>query len=305
MHSILERGVQMKKLLVGGVVALGMSAPAIAADMAARPIARPAAFTNWTGCYVGGGAGNSWGHHEAYSPTAQTTFFAGALGQAQVNTVTPFSQEFDMSGFTFGGYGGCQVQFGVWVVGAEGDWWGNNKEGQAFAVGPIANPVTILATGTPATAILNPFDVWSAKERWLATARGRLGYAVDKWLFYATGGAAWMKIDSAEFTITSATTLAGAGVIAGPVNSNLQSDTRLGWTVGGGVEYMLPYNWLIRSEYLFVAIPSYTTFTPGTNFPASTFFNNMNTGRLTNHIVRASLAYKFDFGGKAAPAVTK
>src|SRR5205823_115264 len=143
-----------------------------------------------------------------------------------------------------------------------------------FAVGAVANPVTILATGLPATAILNPNDVWSAKERWLSTARARVGYAVDKWLFYGTGGAAWMKIDSAEFIVPSAVTLAGVGTVTGGpiVNANLQSDTRRGWTVGGGVEYMLPYNWMIRSEYLYVEIPSYTTFTPGTNPVLSTFF---------------------------------
>jgi opacity protein-like surface antigen len=43
----------------------------------------------------------------------------------------------------------------------------------------------------------------SAQPRWLATARGRLGYAVDKWLLYVTGGAAWAKIDSAEFLVTN------------------------------------------------------------------------------------------------------
>ena len=274
----------MKKLLLGTLALVaGIAAPAAAADMRVRPAARPAAYTNWTGCYIGGGGGNSWGHSSGYTATPASTFgvLPGALAAPQVQV----SQSFDMTGFTGGVYGGCQVQFGVWVVGAEGDWFANNKEGQAFAVG---GPGTFFGPGgvlVPAGAI------WSAKERWYATARGRVGYAVDKWLFYATGGAAWMKIDSAEFFVP-------IGVpFFGPLTTgNLQTDRRTGWTVGGGVEYMLPYNWMIRSEYLYIKIPSYTTFTPGVGggtllaFPGAP--TNLSTD-LNNHILRVGLSYKF------------
>jgi opacity protein-like surface antigen len=37
------------------------------------------------------------------------------------------------------------------------------------------------------------------EERWYATARGRVGYAVDKWLFFVSGGAAWTNVDRASF----------------------------------------------------------------------------------------------------------
>src|SRR5438445_2515842 len=123
----------MKKLLCRNVAALGTSAPAIAADMAARPAAaRPVAFTNWSGCYVGGDVGNSWGHSSGYSATPASTF--GITDPRAVPQVQ-LSQSFDMTGFTGGFYGGCQAQFGVWVIGLEGDWSLNNKEGQAFGVG--------------------------------------------------------------------------------------------------------------------------------------------------------------------------
>src|SRR5262245_19587520 len=62
-----ERGVQMKKLLLGSValVALGLGAPAaFAAERAvpayAPPPPPPPAYT-WTGCYIGGSAGSSYG----------------------------------------------------------------------------------------------------------------------------------------------------------------------------------------------------------------------------------------------------
>ena len=283
----------MKKLVQTSLAlaALGLSAPAVAADMAARPIARPVAFTNWTGCYVGGGVGDSVGRSSGYSTTPASTIFGlpggVAVPQGQL------SSDFGMSGLTGGFYGGCQAQFGVWVVGAEGDWFLNNKEGQrGLATAPLFN-------------FFNPLTIWSAKERWYSTARARLGYAVDKWLFYVTGGAAWMKIDSAEFVLS----IPGGGTAqcAPLACSVLQSDTRSGWTIGGGVEYALPYNWSIRSEYLYIRIPSYTTFTPGVGnglvLGAPNLPTNLNVD-LQNHIFRAGLAYKFDFG-KAVPAVTK
>jgi outer membrane immunogenic protein len=293
----------MKKLLLGSVVALGMSAPAIAADMAARPIARPVAITNWTSCYLGGSVGTGWGHTNGFSTTGATTFPSNpALVVPPAGT--QLSQGIDMTGVTFGGYAGCQAQFGVWVVGAEGDWSGINKEGQAFAVG--GNTLNVLPGGT----LLGAGDIWSVKERWFATARGRLGYAIDKWLFYVTGGAAWMKIDSANFCENQAL-LSGAASFAncgGPLNhSLLQTDTRIGWTVGAGVEYALPYNWSIRSEYLFIRIPSYTTFTPGIGnalVVPVTAPTNLTVADISNHIFRAGLTYRFDFG-KAVPAVTK
>src|SRR5262249_51950556 len=69
-HSILERGVQMKKLFLGSValVALGLAAPAaFAAERAVpayAPPPPPAPVYTWTGCYVGASAGNSNGRSE-------------------------------------------------------------------------------------------------------------------------------------------------------------------------------------------------------------------------------------------------
>jgi len=302
-------GVQMKKLLLGSVVALGVSVPAMAADMAARPIARPAAFTNWTGCFLGGEVGNGWGRSDGYSTTGASTFLATTPTNTPLQppvTVTavtaapgvPLTGSFGMSGLLGGAYGGCQMQFGVWVIGAEADFTAYNKEGQAFLVGgPNLNTIATSAGTTTVPAGL----YWSAKERWLATARAKLGYAVDKWLFSVSGGAAWVKIDSAESVTGGAafvTVPPAITVIQSPIaTANLQSDYRLGWTVGAAVEYALPYNWSIRSEYTYVQIPSYTTFTSGTNSGALFAPTNVTAGKLTNFTARAGLAYNFPVWG--------
>jgi outer membrane immunogenic protein len=276
----------MKKFLLGTVALTALGVPALAADMGVvrRPVAYVAA-TNWTGCYAGGDVGYLVGRDNGYSTTAAST--AGILpGAKSLAGLGQLSQSFNTSGVAGGFYGGCNYQFGAWVFGAEGDWTVNNNEGQSFWVnGPsagVAGPVVI-----PAGA------VWSSKENWLVTARGRFGYAVDKWLLYATGGGAWAKINSSEFFVP----VAGApGPVAG---ADLQSDTRSGWTVGGGLEYMLPYNWMIRAEYLYVKISNYTTFTPGTgNGPLLASVPTNLSHDLNNNIVRFGLAYKFGgFGG--------
>jgi outer membrane immunogenic protein len=337
----------MKKVLLGTVAlaALGAGMTANAAEIAVPRRAAyvaPVAYTNWTGCHLGGSVGNEWGRNRGYTTTAASSHVQGGFTvfpptpPATVGTLgssvgtfpiaIPAGQEmapgFDMNGFTGGFYGGCDYQAGTWVFGIEGDWSNVNKSGQTFdnttvdALGLIASTpgftrTTAIGIGGPFTVTDRYGDVHEMQERWYATLRGRLGYAVDKWLLYATGGVAWARIDSSEFNIL----LPQIGVV--------QTDTRVGWTVGAGIEYAVGWGWSVRSEYLYIDIPSYTTFTPGVgagatligfapgpllaaplNFPtAFTAPTNLST-RLNNNVLRFGLTYKFGNYASAAP-VTK
>src|SRR5271166_5600185 len=126
----------MKKLLLGTVGLAALAVPALAADMGVvrRPVAYVAA-TNWTGCYVGGDVGDSWGTHDGYSATGATTQVTSGV---PVPAGTPISGSFNTSGFTGGFYGGCNYQVGVWVFGVEGEWSNVNNEGQSFELLPPA-----------------------------------------------------------------------------------------------------------------------------------------------------------------------
>jgi outer membrane immunogenic protein len=82
-------------------------------------------------------------------------------------------------------------------------------------------------------------DGCKTKNGWLGTARARVGYAYDRWMPYVTGGAAYGDIK------------------ANVVGFSGESDTNVGWTVGGGVEFALPSNWgwgnwTAKAEYLYV-----------------------------------------------------
>lgn len=99
------------------------------------------------------------------------------------------------------------------------------------------------------------------KMPWFGTARGRVGYA--GWgniMPYITGGAAFAKLE------------AEAGGAS-------DSATKIGWTVGGGVEYAFMGNWSVKLEYLYADLGKFELGGGDVDF---------NT-----HIVRAGLNYRF------------
>ncbi|HWZ10329.1 MAG TPA: outer membrane beta-barrel protein, partial [Xanthobacteraceae bacterium] len=87
------------------------------------------------------------------------------------------------------------------------------------------------------------FTVGSAASAdWLVTARPRLGFALDQWLFYVTGGVAVAR-PTAEYAFADS---------GGTIESATIARTRLGYAAGGGVEVALGNNWSAKAEYLFV-----------------------------------------------------
>ena len=170
-----ETGVVMNKLLTASLalLALGLSVPAKAADMPVKYVAPAPVFT-WTGCYVGVHIGYKWG-------TSKQTYGGTRAGvpDAFLPVGADLTGNYNVNGPVGGGQGGCNYQTGNWVWGVEID------AGWAAASGQ-ANP-----TQEAINAGANPGRVFTTNERWLATARGRLGWAADKWLWYVTGGASW------------------------------------------------------------------------------------------------------------------
>jgi outer membrane immunogenic protein len=265
----------MKKLFLGSIalIALGLgTSAAFAAEKRVPaytpPPPPPPVYANWSGCYIGASAGTSSGRSTHYTTstsvlTNTTTVVAGLPAAGNI------TDSFNLSGFIGGGTLGCNWQMGAWVFGIEGDGSATNKEGQAFET-PLV-PLLGLARGN---------WISQTQERWLVTARARLGWTWwDKSMIYVTGGGAWAKIDASEFLPGSPFTTA-----------HLESSTRGGWTVGGGMEYALGYGWSAKGEFLYVKLDNFTTFTNGP-------FGILNVAprevRLEDYIWRAGLNYKF------------
>ena len=182
----------------------------------------------------------------AYNPIYTWTGFyvgingGGGWGSSQWDAVNSF----DLSGGLIGGTVGYNWQFGQAVVGAEGDidWSG------------IKGTSTVLCPGGCET-----------RNKWLATVRGRLGLAFDRFLPYVTGGLAFGDIN------------ATVPILPGGSISNA------GWTVGAGVEVGLVSNVSLKAEYLYVDLGNFNCglncgLAPGSNvsFTTSVFRGGAN-----------------------------
>ena len=215
----------MRPLLLASVsiAALFIVSEANAADLAVkapRPMMVPAPVYSWTGCYVGGHVGWGWGHQRHNQASA----FSGSSGGL---TTTSTNGKVDSSGGLFGAQVGCNYQFsGNWVVGAQGDIAGTDINGRNDDPGI---PFILRILG-PATI--------GIKSDWLASATIRLGMTAfdNRSLFYVKGGGAW---------IHNKWDLHNTVVFYDPTQV---SETRAGWTVGVGWEYMFTQNWTFFVE---------------------------------------------------------
>lgn len=183
----------------------------------------------------------------------------GAWGRSRHdNSAGPITDDFNLSGGIIGGTLGCNYQFDpIWVVGLETDFSWTNKKGSAGDIPPFN---TAFSSET--------------KEKWLGTVRGRLGGTWGNELLYVTGGFAYA---SAEITVT------------GPGAEASESKTRTGWTVGGGWEHRFTPNLSAKIEYLYVDLGDTAYFNP----PPTGFADRAGGVRLTDHIVRVGLNWKF------------
>ncbi len=84
---------------------------------------------------------------------------------------------------------------------------------------------------------------FDSEINWFGTLRARVGIVGDEnFLVFATGGLAYGGVDH-KFSASDAP--------GGPF-SQTDSDTEVGWTAGGGIEYLLSDNWAFRADALYV-----------------------------------------------------
>jgi outer membrane immunogenic protein len=282
----------MKKLFLASVslVALSAGGSAFAADMPVKAPPPPPPVYSWSGCYGGGFVGYGWGEsqHRSWDSRLLPGFSGPGAGDVSESNfrrgITDITPSFDMNGALGGFNVGCQYQAGWWLIGVEGDGAVTNKDGQAFNFFQGKGPFV------PGTIRFTPF-VSQTTERWMATARLRLGYAADKWLFFISGGGAWSGVD-----VTVWDSLA-------PVVSAHHKRTLTGWTVGAGYEYALGYGWSIKSEFLYFDYGWTRFFDPADACnPDCRVFLNPREVSLKNYIFRTGFNYRFDWG-KAPVAV--
>ena len=242
----------MKSFVRGALAAalLGsVSATAFAADLPSRKEApvyiAPAPVFSWTGFYVGAEFGGQWGQNS----TSLVNNFTG-------NTLLT-TGSYNTSGVVGGGLVGYNYQINQFVLGVEADLTGSSNQGR------FTTPVG--------------FASQNSQYGFGAGVRGRLGWALDRTLIYATGGWAYETIDQTY----------NNPFLNGFLSQRISTD-RSGYTIGGGVEYAFSPNWSGRLEYRWTDYGKYV----------SNYSNLVSIQQHpTDNTIQAALIYHF-----AAPA---
>lgn len=279
----------MRMFAVGSVIGslFLATATAQAADMRmpvkAAPYAAPA--FNWSGFYIGGHLGGTWGESR-FDETSGTVFPAFVLAPPPFPIVFPArlgtipGAEARDSSFLGGGQLGFNWQAGGFLFGIEADASGTRLRENATVIPTSPFTAGQVLTGTYSTEI-----------DWMASVRGRLGLALDRVLVYATGGAAFTdgRVNTGFTLVQPPNTL----LPAGGTTAASASFSKTGWTLGGGVEWALWGAWSIAGEYRHAAFGRHTITLANTD-PSGVLTPLATNVRLT--IDQATLRLNYRFG---------
>jgi outer membrane immunogenic protein len=195
-------------------------------------------------------AGPYIGAHAGYLSGRSETSFPGA---SEFHFVDP-------KGFSGGLSAGYSMQWGRFVGGLEGDL-------------SFVDARATINTGfapDPSIAQLQSTIDWNS--HW----RARVGYAFDRTLLFVAGGLALAGVDNKAIDN-------GTGAVAA------WSDTRIGWTLGGGVEYRIAPQASVRLEYLY---DNYGASTLAAQTIGATTFPSRES-KLDSHTLRAGVHWHF------------
>ena len=233
----------IRKLLASSIILAAVSGTALAADLPSSraPIAPPPLpVFSWAGGYAGAQIGYQWGTDSVID---QTTFATGSSKPSGVFGGLHTGYNWETNGF--------------FVFGGEADIDGSSySSSYSFA-------------GSPAGTVKSPIE---------GSIRARAGIAVDRALFFATGGAqfAWFKDNY-------------------PATSDLLKPSKVGYTVGGGVEYALTNNWSVRAEYRYIKFSAKN----------DNLVNAVDVVTHTDTENRVDVGFSYKFDWPVAPVIAK
>jgi outer membrane immunogenic protein len=303
------------RVWTGTIAALLLGTPvaALAADLPVKA-PPPVVVYNWTGFYVGGNGGYSWGRASTtQTDQLDTPGFVRAFNPAgvEITTIPGLAQTFPQtflvppttgatsaSSKVNGFVGGAQIGYNwqvdrSWVLGFETDFQWSGERGS----------VNVCSAGCVLGA--SAIGIANTSLNWFGTARGRVGFlATQTLMVYATGGLAYGRINNDYAS--------GINQVGDPLATGSIRSTRLGWTAGAGVEGKIDQHWSWKAEYLYMDLGSVsTTLTPATatatgpliptrdNFIQASVVSTNSAQvatRFTDSIFRFGINYRFDAG---------
>jgi outer membrane protein OmpA-like peptidoglycan-associated protein len=204
------------------VTALGAAAPALAQD-----------YNPWSGLYLGGNIGGSWGHASlSRTVTAPDGTSLPPVDASLINSTNHFHSH--GGGVTGGIEGGYNWTFGPWLLGVETDFVG------------LDTGTTYSRTLQSALLIHPPITYSATSEAaidWEWTLRPRLGYSFGPWLMYATVGLAVGNLNMSATITDNRTPQQRVGVS--------HNGAEEGFAAGGGIGYAFTPAWSMKAEYLY------------------------------------------------------
>jgi outer membrane immunogenic protein len=284
-------------------IAVLIGGPALAADLpsmkAPPPYYPPVPIQNWSGFYVGINAGGIFGGSQGVTTSAYDLYDApgfapGAAFATSAGGWGPVSN----AGFIGGGQIGYNWQLNnSFVAGIETDLQGTSSSHSSSLVGYGFDPLSG-ASPVTTTSVQKSLD-------YLGTVRARVGYLpTPTILLYATGGLAYGGVNLQSSLASND----AASIYAPGFGSSSFTDTRVGWTVGAGGEWMFAHNWSAKLEYMYYNLGSVST--PATAVAglnaggaATWAYAPSASARYDGHVIRAGLNYHFNWGG--APILAK
>jgi outer membrane immunogenic protein len=269
----------MRRQLIASVTAAGLGVGlAVAASAADLPVyaKAPPLPPTWTGFYVGGNVGYSWGPWDTASNQKIFNF--------ESTTASP-----KVDGVIGGLQAGYNWQFNPqWVFGIEADVQVTGEKAKQNWEDPGV-PVPLLPPPLPGDFVPRVGGPASLSSEWdlpwFGTARARAGYlATPSSLLYATGGLAFGE-SRYKFNFSQP----GAAAVPAPTGYALSSSqTRVGFAVGAGAETKLDRNWSVKFEYLYVDLGTASINT--TDIDGQPFRVDYH---VRDHIARVGLNYSF------------
>jgi len=300
----------MKRVLIGiATVSSLLATSALAADLPVRTYTKAPVYVDpvydWTGFYVGGNIGYSWGRSNSTLTLSDAT--SGAI-------LSSAATKFGMDGIIGGGQIGYNWQRDKWVFGLEADIQGSGQKGSASALcagGTAAVLNSACSLGhvgdtTPFNVPAFPVtDSLSEKLDWFGTFRGRIGPTITPTILaYVTGGLAYGQVGTTN-TVSGINIVGPQGTngsINVPVAGSFSNSTfKAGWTLGVGVEGVISGNWTAKLEYLYIDLGNVSgSFVTPIVAPSGAFVTSSYSSHITDNILRVGVNYRW--GG---PVVAK
>jgi outer membrane immunogenic protein len=246
----------MRKLFYMTATTAALLAASMIADAAeigaeAPAYVPPASYVpppfSWTGLYIGAHTGGAWGQN--------------------VLTDSLFGLSFGSDGLALlGGQFGFNYQFGILVVGVEGDF---------DLLANTNNGVVVPGVGTVQVI---------SENRWMTTAAARFGVTYDNWLFYGKAGGGW----TFGKNLTLSNPVTGAAM-----NLSSNGNSNSGLLAGAGIELALSPHLSAKIEYDYLRLNSRTfNVLPGSPFLVGDTFTTSNPNV---QMVKVGLNYLFNW----------